>query len=439
MKLYEYARKINHKIKKYKKEKAGKFLSPVRKIEKFAPVLGDKKYIAMTFDDGPMNLPPNPENENYKEYNSLTKVIIEIMKEYNANGTFNVVGSTEDNYPDKKGDLHGTKWGGVMNDHYPKYNEDKNGGAFNQSKLVKDLIDNGHEISSHGYVHKLFGPNKLIYGSRDHLKNINEVYRDLQRLHELFIERYNYDITLSRPPHYIDKIPDGYDSYDAYALMKYDYLAASFDGGGWLPSTGDYDKDVKKMVDPLKNALEKNPDALNGQIIFQKDGYNMSEMTPVCHALPQHLKILKDKGYEVVTVSKLRKLSPFEDIQTDDDYIKNIVDLDSKGYVIGYKNNTFKPNKLLSQGEMLTMTLTKEIWSSFLMKKIHDKSFKKNYKKNPYYLTYSYYNLLDHYNKWNEEVNSDDMQNLFQKIGIDKDIKSFNKIKRKDYVEILNK
>ena len=44
------------------------------------------------------------------------------------------------------------------------------------------------------------------------------------------------------------------------------------------------------MVEPMKRALEADPDALVGQIIFQKDGYNMSRRTPVAFGLKQQLE-----------------------------------------------------------------------------------------------------------------------------------------------------
>ena len=71
----------------------------------------------------------------------------------------------------------------------------------------------------------LFGPNRMVYGSRAHFHSLGEVVEDLTRLHDLIRDRHGYTLKFSRPPHYIDRIPDGYNSYDAYALMGYDYLA----------------------------------------------------------------------------------------------------------------------------------------------------------------------------------------------------------------------
>lgn len=437
MKLYEYARKVNKIIKEKKKEQAGRYLSPVRRMERFAPI-HDERYVAMTFDDGPMNLPPNPTNNLFSNNDSLTKLLIEILSAYHATGTFNIIGTTKDNYPDKIGKIHSPSWGGVQYDHYPEFEKDDFAGAVNQPELVRMLIDNGNELSNHGYQHILFGPNKMVYGSRFHFKNIVEVVDDITKLHELVQQKYQYTINMSRPPHYIDKFCDGYNSFDAYALLGYDYLAASFDGGGWLPTTGDYQADIQKMVNPLEAALKQNANSLNGQLIFQKDGYNMSLMTPVAHALEKHLQLLKDHEYRVITVSELKAMSPFEDIDTSADYIEQLRKLDLQGNVIGYKNNTFKPNKQLTHGEMLTMTLTKEDYKEFLRKEVLGFGYHKEYKKHPYYIAYKKYGMMNEISNSDQQVSSEEVKKFFyEKLHKDIALDAKKEVLRRDYINLL--
>ena len=84
-------------------------------------------------------------------------------------------------------------------------------------------------------------------------------------------------------------------------------MAASFDGAGWLPSTDPdpeaaLQAEIRAMVEPMRKALEKDPDFFCGQIIFQKDGYNMAKRTPVAFALGQQLALLQEYGYQVVPV-----------------------------------------------------------------------------------------------------------------------------------------
>lgn len=434
MKLYEYARKINSVLKERKREEAGRYLSPVRRMERFAPVAG-ARVVAMTFDDGPMALPPNPINEKYTQNDTLTGLLMEIMAAYDAVGTFDIVGSTAENYPDQAGAVGSAKWGGTKSDHYPQFGKDDCAGAASQPGLVEKLIAGGHELANHGYRHILFGPNKMIYGSRYHFKNIDEVTGDLHRLHGLLENTHHYTMAYSRPPHYIDRIPDGYDAYDAYAVLGYDYLAASFDGGGWLPSLGDYKADIDKMVAPLEKALKADSGSLNGQIVFQKDGYNMSLMTPVAHALEAHLKLLKDNGYRVTTAGALRALSPFADIDTTADYIEKLRQLDGKGYVVGYKNNTFKPDKPLTHGEMLTMTLTKKDVSDFLKSEVIGKGLHRLYKKHPYYVAYQRYHLLDMIGRSAEPVSSDDVKKfLYERLGADIAVCKGKEVRRREYI-----
>ncbi|WP_058486876.1 polysaccharide deacetylase family protein [Defluviitalea phaphyphila] len=437
MKLYALARKVNKKIKQRKREKAGKYLSPVRRFERFA-VPNDEKIVAMTFDDGPMNMPINPITDPKYKNCGLTKILVNIMKEYEARGTFNVIGTTEYNYPDKEGTINKPTWSGVKHDHYPKFKKDKYAGAKNQKELIKLLLDNGHEISNHGYRHVLFGKNNIVYGSREHFSNINEVVSDLTQLHKLLKDEFNYEIIMSRPPHYIDKIPDGFTSYDAYALMGYDYLAASFDGGGWMPTVGDYNEDVRKMVDPIKNVLKNDEMSLNGQIIFQKDGYNMSLMTPVVTALKEQLEILKNYGYRVITVRELKDMYPFEDFNDKSKNFEIARDLDRKGFIIGYKTNEFKPDKELTIGEMVMMTLTKEEYKKELENIINSKKEKSIYLKQPYYLAFLHYNRLDLMDKRDKLATREDIIKFFSdNFGITPSIKN-NTIKRFEYLEVLD-
>ncbi|MDP4091952.1 MAG: S-layer homology domain-containing protein [Bacillota bacterium] len=343
-----------------RKIQAGKYLSPVRRIERTAP-LSKKRLVAMTFDDGPSSAFPNPPVRGAEEQLGLTEELLYILNSYKAKGTFDVIGTTENNYPDNQGKVGDFTWSGVRFDHYPEFGKDKLAGVKNQLELAQKIIAEGHEIANHGYRHMIFGPMKVVYGKRTHFNTLKEVIEDLSALHQLVNEQLNYKIRLSRPPHYIDKIPGGHTSYDAYHYMNYNYLAASFDGGGWIPSCGEYAQDVKVMTDPIKQALEKNPDALNGQIIFQKDGFNMSLQTPVTTALESGLKMLSDAGYEVVTASELLALSPFEDIGDVDPVFEAVRKLADSGYVIGYKNNTFQPDRPVTRGELAMMTVAPEI------------------------------------------------------------------------------
>ncbi len=348
--LYEFARKVNKRIKVLKKKKAGKYLSAVRRIEFVCPPVG-RRVCAMTFDDGPCALPPNPSHTQ----EGLTEVIVSTLEKYGARGTFDIIGTTAQNYPDVEGELNDFSWSGVHYDHYPKFGQDDLAGAVNQPQLIQRLLDGGHELANHGYTHRLFGPMNAVYKGRHHFTTLVEVTGDLKNLDDFIMERFGYQMKLSRPPHYIDAIPQGGTSYDAYRYMGYNYLAASFDGGGWMPSCGDYQKDVENMISPLRETLEKDPESLNGKIIFQKDGCNMTLQTPIADALGPQLALLKEYGYEVVTVSELLKMSPFEDIHDGCAEYPYIMELLGKNHIVGYKNNTFQGEKDITVDEFAVM------------------------------------------------------------------------------------
>ena len=353
--LYNTARKINSHIKQYKKRQNGKFLSPCRRIEFVYPP-SEGKFVAMTFDDGPTTLPTTSNSDK-----GLTESLLDTLAEFGAKGTFDVIGTTAKNYPDTEGIIGDFSWSGIHFDHYPKFGEDLNAGAVNQSELIRRIISDGNEITSHTYSHTLFGPMRAIYGQRVHFNTLSDVVEDLKKLHNYMEDSFGYRMTLSRPPHYIDTIPDSSTSYDAYRIMGYNYLAASFDGAGWQPLEN-YEKVVSAMIELLKLALDADPDCLNGKVIFQKDGCNMNLRTPVTDALPKQLEILRDYGYKVITASQLIELSAFEDFSPSDPRYAYAKDLLAQNKVIGYKNNSFMPERFITKDEFNIMCSPCEIF-----------------------------------------------------------------------------
>ena len=283
------------------------YVGYTRRIER---VQTTRRICAMTFDDGPMGLPASPDRFDGR---TLTDVLLDTLAQYGARGSFDVIGDTSANYPDEAGKLGSAAWGGVRFDHYPDIHCDEQGGAEHNDRLIRRMLAEGHQITNHGYRHILFGKKPFVYGAREYLPGFDAAVEDLTRLHALMQTRYGYTMTLARPPHYVDKMTGGFTSYDVYDRMGYQYMAASFDGAGWLPSADPdpeaaLQAEIRAMVEPMRKALEKDPDFFCGQIIFQKDGYNMAKRTPVAFALGQQLALLQEYGYQVVPVGELAML-----------------------------------------------------------------------------------------------------------------------------------
>jgi len=337
-------------LKKYVLPAETCHLSYTRRLERVAT---NRRICAMTFDDGPMNMPCSPDRFNGR---ALTDVLLDTLNEFGAKGTFDVIGDTSDNYPDVPGKLGSAAWGGVKYDHYPYIHCDAFGGVVHNDRLVRRMIDEGHQVTSHGYRHIIFGKKPFVYGGREYLGSLNKAVDDLQKLHNLMQETYGYSLIMHRPPHYVDKMQDGFTSYDVCDVMNYQYMAASYDGAGWLPSTlsdenAALEAEVNAMVDPMRKALEQNPDFFCGQIIFQKDGYNMSKRTPVAYGLRKQLELLKAYGYQIVTVQDLFTECPFTDVDRNDPLFDKLVTL-SKDHAIVYSDNRLRLNQVMTVGEL---------------------------------------------------------------------------------------
>lgn len=199
------------------------------------------------------------------------------------------------------------------------------------------------------------------YGAREYLPGFDAAVEDLGRLHALMQTRYGYTMTLARPPHYVDKMTGGFTSYDVYDRMGYQYMAASFDGAGWLPSTDPdpeaaLQAEIRAMVEPMRKALEKDPDFFCGQIIFQKDGYNMAKRTPVAFALGEQLALLQEYGYQVVPVGELLAESPFADVGREEPLFDRLTALAEQRAIV-FSDNRLRLDDLMTVGE-LAMLLT---------------------------------------------------------------------------------
>lgn len=343
-----FAKKIKHHFQDEIRERTPVYLSPVRRIERVAT---HERLCAMTFDDGPCRLPANPDHFDGKP---LTLVLMETLERYHAKGTFDVVGDTSTNYPDKPGKHGSASWGGISYDHYPDFGQDAQGGIAHCPELVERLLQGGHEITSHTYTHVLFGRKPLVYGRRQYLPDWEAVVDDLQKFHSTMQTQWQYEVTLSRPPHYVDTIRGGFSSYDAYALMGYQYMAASFDGAGWLP-LATYEAEVEATWRPMEKLLRENPDYFAGQIIFQKDGYNMARRSPVADGLAQQLKLLQDYGYRVVTVSELMAHSPLRDVLPESPVGRAAKRLLENRWCVAYRDNTLRAEQPLTRGELAMM------------------------------------------------------------------------------------
>lgn len=344
-------KKIKHRFDAQIKARTPVYLSPVRRIERVAT---GERLVAMTFDDGPCRLPANPDHFGGKP---LTLVLAETLEKHGAKGTFDVIGDTSGNYPDVPGKEGSAAWGGVAYDHYPDFQKDADGGVAHCPELIDRLLAGGHQITSHTWKHILWGRKNVVYGKRRHLNSLNEVVEDLQTMDRTLKEKWGYSIALSRPPHYVDNIPGGHSAYDAYALMDYQYLAASFDGAGWLPLAS-YEAEVEATWRPMEQLLAKEPDALCGQIIFQKDGYNMARRSPVADGLEKQLEILDRYGYKVVTVEELLAHSAFMDAEPL--AAKDATALLNAGWCVAFQDNSLRLDSVLTRGALAQMAYGKE-------------------------------------------------------------------------------
>lgn len=186
------------------------------------------KKVAFTFDDGP---------------SKYTEELLAVLKEYNAEATFFVLGCNIDQY----------------------------------ASTIEDMKDNGHQIGSHGVSHT------------DFTKMTNEnLIKELEKTKEL-LAKYDITQTLVRPPY--GRVNDQVKETVDYPLIMW-----SIDPRDW--ESKDSNSEVQIIIENIKD----------GSIIIMHDSYK-----PTIDAVRMVLPILKEKGYEFVTIDELFKGSELED------------------------------------------------------------------------------------------------------------------------------
>ena len=139
-------------------------------------------------------------------------------------------------------------------------------------RLLKKIVENGHEIGNHGYSHK-------------HLFNLSnqELINLIKENEKLIYNLSNYKTTLFAPPYgeVNTRITTVAKSIGYHTIM-------------WSADTIDWQKPSVKII--VQRAVNKTGD---GAIILMHPTKNSLK------ALDQIIKILQDRGYKFVTISKL--------------------------------------------------------------------------------------------------------------------------------------
>lgn len=282
-------------------------IKPVTRIDHVDPKVG--KYVALTFDDGPCS------KDFAGRGKGVTECILDILKEYDVKATFNIIGSTSENRPDGQGEPGDVDWFGTKYDHFPCVGKDSLGGAVNHPEIVKRMIEEGHELSNHGYRHIPYGKLSGKLSKREFFRNSADALDDLQRLHVFIEHRFGYKMRLAKAPHGAEYFEDGKTVDDVYKNMGYKYIGASYKADS-MSSKENYQADVESAVLPMVKILETNPDAFCGKIIAFRDGCNASMRTPILDSLPKQIELLKKYGYAFVTISDLLILRPKDSVET---------------------------------------------------------------------------------------------------------------------------
>jgi len=182
---------------------------------------GNKK-ILLTFDDSPTE--------------GVTEIILEKLKREKIRGIFFCVGKKAEGSP----------------------------------HLISEIIKGGHTIGNHSFYHK----DLFFYLRRKELGN------EIDRVNKLFLEKYNYDIKLFRPPY-------GRFNFLLVPILRSKNLTNVM----WSVLTLDYKNNINLVKFTIQNFL------INNSIIVLHD--NLKSKDIVIQAIDIILDEAKQRGFEI--------------------------------------------------------------------------------------------------------------------------------------------
>ena len=178
-------------------------------------------------------------------HRQYTAQILDILKKYNIKATFFTVGTNVEKFPE----------------------------------LIEREINEGHEVANHTYSHK-------------HMAELgeSEFVAEILGWEDALNGHHEYTSELFRPPEGIltDK------ECEVIKTLGYDIVLWSVDTRDWAHNS----------VENIVNTVTAN--VQNGSIVLFHD-FVSGGSTPTPEALEQIIPVLKEKGYEFVTVSELIK------------------------------------------------------------------------------------------------------------------------------------
>ncbi|MDR3209815.1 MAG: polysaccharide deacetylase family protein, partial [Oscillospiraceae bacterium] len=118
-----------------------------------------ERTVALTFDDGPTKLRAGASSglgDGLGE--PLTELILDLLREFGARATFNIFGSTAENYPDTSGAPDTAYAFGKKYEHLAAVGLDDMAGLEACADTVRRLAREGHEPGNRTYRRLPFSP-----------------------------------------------------------------------------------------------------------------------------------------------------------------------------------------------------------------------------------------------------------------------------------------
>ena len=333
-----------------------RMLAPSRRIAKAAPIKG-RRVCALVFDESPCAA------------DGVTEAILAALCTASAKATFAVYGSTAENYPDRRGKAGREAWRGVHYAHLPDFESDAEGGAEAQPALLRAIAADGHEVAVSGY--RYLSASSALFSRRKTFPDAIALADDLKRVLAL-TDAAGISVDSYMPPFDAILLADNRSVYDVCNAFGLNVLDPACEYGSGFYAGTDAAAESQRIVRSVRTRLKNDPACFDGRLLRFSGGICpklQGAATP--KALPEVLALLKEHGYEVLSVRELLALSPFEDLSAGDACFSSAKALLEAGYTVACRGNRFRPDAALTREALYAMLIPQHIMRDYMYSRLY--------------------------------------------------------------------
>ena len=198
----------------------------------------------------------------------------------------------------------------------------------------------------------------------------DESFDDLQRLLTL-LDTQQISVTAYLPPFGMTQIADGRSVYDVCNALGLNCIVPAHSFCDRFYTGEDEKTEAKRIYRAFQARLQSNAGFFDGKLVRLDGGKSARLNAPVMPLIIDSLlALLREHGYELLTMEELLERSPFADLSSEDEGFAEAYDMLKRGYTVCCRGNTIRPYATVTREELYAMLVPQNIMRDYMLSRL---------------------------------------------------------------------